>query len=356
MKTGNEIIWQIHILVSIKTERKRKAMHNLEEQLCQVQKAVVAGHVKPDGDCVGSCLAVYNYLKDYHPQMEVKLFLEPIPNIFKFLSRSNEINEIGEKTDHAVYQEEFDLMIVLDCGDARRLGAASKFLEKSKRVICIDHHISNEGFGDDSYIFPDASSTSELVFGLLEKEKITKQIAECIYVGIVHDTGIFQYSCTSSKTMRIAGFLMDTGIDFSSIVDKTYVEKTYEQNQILASAIQKSKLYLDGRCISSIITKQDMDACGALPKHLEGIVSHLRSTKGVIAAILFYPKDSGGYKISMRTSTDVVNAAQIMMKFGGGGHIRAAGASTNQPPEQCLDMILEQIKEQLELSQQAGVV
>lgn len=322
-------------------------MHNLEEQISQVQKAVIAGHVKPDGDCVGSCLAVYNYLKDYHPAMDVKLFLEPIPNIFKFLSRSDEIQELTEKTSNS-NQEKFDLMIVLDCGDTRRLGPASKFLKKSKRVICIDHHISNDGFGDDSYIYPNASSTSELVFDLLEKERITKQIAECIYVGIVHDTGIFQYSCTSSKTMRTAGFLMDTGIDFSSIVDKTYMEKTYEQNQILAVAIQKSKLHLDGRCISSIITKQDMDACGALPKHLEGIVSHLRSTKGVIASVLFYPKDGGGYKISMRTSSDAVNAAQIAVKFGGGGHIRAAGASTNNDPEQCLDMIVGQIKEQLE--------
>lgn len=322
-------------------------MHNLEEQISQVQKAVIAGHVKPDGDCVGSCLAVYNYLKDYHPAMDVKLFLEPIPNIFKFLSRSDEIQELTEKTNNS-NQEKFDLMIVLDCGDTRRLGPAAKFLKKSKRVICIDHHISNDGFGDDSYIYPNASSTSELVFDLLEKERITKQIAECIYVGIVHDTGIFQYSCTSSKTMRTAGFLMDTGIDFSRIVDKTYMEKTYEQNQILAVAIQKSKLHLDGRCISSIITKQDMEACGALPKHLEGIVSHLRSTKGVIASVLFYPKDGGGYKISMRSSSDAVNVAQIAVKFGGGGHIRAAGASTNNDPEQCLDMIVGQIKEQLE--------
>lgn len=323
-------------------------MHNLEEQLKEVKKVVIAGHVKPDGDCAGSCLAVYNYLKDYHPEMEVKLYLEPIPNIFKFLSRSGEIHEITGKMSKSVFQEEFDLMIVLDCGDVKRLGAASKFIKKSKRVICIDHHISNGGFGDDCCIDPNASSTSELVFGLLEKERITKQIAECIYVGIVHDTGIFQYSCTSSKTMQIAGFLMDTGIDFSSIVDKTYVEKTFEQNQILAVAIQKSKLHLDGRCISSIITKQDMEACGALPKHLEGIVSHLRSTKGVIASVLFYPKDGEGYKISMRSSSDTVNVAKIAAELGGGGHVRAAGASTNQAPEKCLDLILEQIKEQLE--------
>lgn len=319
-------------------------MNNLESCLGQVHKAAIAGHVKPDGDCVGSCLAVYNYLKEYHPQINVKLYLEPIPNIFKFLSRAEEIISDSD------YTEEFDLLIVQDCGDAARLGAASKLFEHSKRVICIDHHISNSGFGDDSYINPKASSTSELVFELLPSERITKQIAECIYVGILHDTGMFQYSCTSSKTMRIAGFLMDTGIDFSRIADKTFVEKTYEQNQILARAIEKSRLHLDGRCISTMITKQDMTDCKALPKHLEGIAAQLRATKGVEAAVFFYQKDDAEYKISLRSASDTVNVAKIAMHYGGGGHIRAAGASTNLQPEECLAQILLQVQEQLDYS------
>lgn len=320
-------------------------MNNLEDQLAGVKNAAIAGHIKPDGDCVGSCLAVYNYLKEYHPQIDVELYLEPIPNIFKFLSRSDEI--IHTVDDAAGEGQKFDLFIVLDCGDAGRLGDAAKLLACSKHVICIDHHISNAGFGDDGYIFPDASSTSELVFDLLPKERITKQIAECIYVGIVHDTGIFQYSCTSSKTMRTAGFLMDTGIDFSKIVDKTYMEKTYEQNLILAKALEKSRLHLDGKCISSIITSEDMEHCHALPKHLEGIVAQLRATKGVEAAIFLYQKNDGEYKISFRSSSDAVNVAEIAMQFGGGGHIRAAGASTKQRPEECLEQILALVQTQL---------
>ena len=316
-------------------------MNSLEEQLAGVKTVAVAGHIKPDGDCVGSCLATYNYLKDYHAEIDARLFLEPIPNIFKFLSRAEEI------VSESDYEETFDLLIVQDCGDLGRLGKAGKLAEKAKRVICIDHHISNAGFGDDSYVFPDASSTSELIFDLLPRERIHKKIAECIYVGLVHDTGIFQYSCTSSKTMRTAGFLMDTGIDFSRIVDKTYVEKTYEQNLILARALEKSRLHLDGRCISSIITEQDMEECHVLPKHLEGIVSHLRSTKGVEAAVFFYRKEEDGYKISFRSASDRVNVAEIAMKLGGGGHVRAAGASTKQPPEECLAFILKEIEKQL---------
>lgn len=326
-------------------------MNSLSEQLAGIHSVAIAGHVKPDGDCIGSCLAVYNYIKDYYPQILAEVYLEPIPNIFKFLSRAEEIISQPDET------KQFDLMIVQDCGDERRLGKAGCFLKNAGRVICIDHHISNSGFGDDSYIFPKASSTSELIFDLMEKERITKKIAECIYVGIIHDTGLFQYSCTSPKTMRTAAFLMEQGIDFSEIADKTYMQKTFEQNQILARALEKSRLHLGGACISSVITKEDMQQCNVLPKHLEGIVSQLRATKGVEAAVFFYPKevlpenkaDKNGteYKISFRSGSDAVNVAEIAMHYGGGGHIRAAGASTMLEPEACLSQILELMKQQI---------
>ncbi len=322
-------------------------MESLEEQLQGVRSVAIAGHIKPDGDCVGSCLAAYNYLKEYHPQIKVKLYLEPIPNIFKFLSRAEEIiSESGQF-------ENVDLFIVLDCGDSGRLGEAANQLKSAERVICIDHHFSNSGFGDASYIFPNASSTSELIFDLLPKERITRQIAECIYVGIIHDTGLFQYSCTSPKTMRTAAFLMETGIDFTEIVDKTYEQKTYEQNLVLARAIEKSRMHLDGRCISSVITSEDMAECHVLPKHLDGISAQLRATKGVEAAVLFYQKenDAKEYKISLRAASDAVNVAEIAMHYGGGGHVRAAGASTELDPQECLEQILQMIDKQLKAAE-----
>lgn len=335
-------------------KRKENVMNSLEEQLAGVRSVAVAGHVKPDGDCVGSCLATYNYIREYDPTIRVEVFLEPIPNIFKFLSGADKINSNPQAAMPV------DLLIVQDCGDAGRLGKAAALIPKAKRVVCIDHHISNAGFGDDSYIFPQASSTSELVFDLMKKERITKQVAECIYTGIIHDTGLFQYSSTSPKTMRTAAFLMEQGIPFTEIVDKTYMQKTFEQNQILARAIEKSRLHLGGSCISSVITKEDMEECGVQPKHLEGIVAQLRSTKGVEAAVFFYPhspQSSPGqaaeaagteYKISLRASSDAVNVAQIAAQYGGGGHIRAAGASTRLEPEVCLAQILELVRQQLE--------
>ena len=211
----------------------------LEEQLYDVKRVAIAGHVKPDGDCVGSTLAVYNYIRKYHPEMEVELHLEPIPNIFKFLANADKIDS------SYIEKEPYDLFIALDCGDEKRLGNAAK------RTFCVDHHISNQNFADANYIFPEASSTCELVYELIDEEKITKEIAECIYVGIVHDTGVFQYSCTSEKTMEAAGVLMGMGIDFPKIVDQTFFTKTYEQNRIMGLALVKSKLHLDGKCIGS---------------------------------------------------------------------------------------------------------
>ena len=213
--------------------------------------------------------------KNYFPHVKVDLYLEPIPNIFKFMKRSEEI--LSEWPDDRKY----DLFIAQDCGDAKRLGNAAKYFESAEHTICVDHHVSNQNFAEHNYIFPDASSTCELIFELLPDERIDREIAECIYTGMVHDTGVFQYSCTSRKTMEIAGKLIEKGINFPKIVDETFFTKTYNQNRIMGLALMKSVLHLDGKCISSVITKQEMQEYDVLPKHLDGIVSHLPAARGV---------------------------------------------------------------------------
>ena len=330
------------IVETYQNKRREKAERNLrtEEQLYDVKRVAIAGHVKPDGDCVGSTLAVYNYIRKYHPEMEVELHLEPIPNIFKFLANADKIDS------SYIEKEPYDLFIALDCGDEKRLGNAVKYFHAAKRTFCVDHHISNQNFADANYIFPEASSTCELVYELIDEEKITKEIAECIYVGIVHDTGVFQYSCTSAKTMNIAGRLMEMGIDFSRIVDKTYYEKTYEQNRILGQALVDSQLFLDGKCIASIVTKEEMEKYQVLPKHLEGIVQQLRATKDVEAAIFLYENEDGSFKASMRSSGKV-DVAVIMMSYGGGGHIRAAGATIEGNAKEILEGIVKDVEKQL---------
>lgn len=315
-------------------------MTNLDEVIRGMHSIGIAGHVRPDGDCVGSCLGVYNYIRTYYPDIDVRIYLEPIPNIFKFMNDSSQIR--SEYTDEII----FDLFIALDCGDAGRLGEANKYFESARHTVCIDHHLSNQSFAEQNYIFPEASSASELVLELIDPEKITKEIAECLYTGIVHDTGVFQYSCTSAKTMNIAGILMDKGIDYSRIIDETFYAKTFEQNQVLGYALLNSRLYLDGKVIASCVTDEVMHRYHVLPKHLDGIVSQLRVTKGVEVAIFLYQTGDNSFKVSTRASGDV-NLAEIAMKFGGGGHAKAAGFSMDGEPEQIIGLINEEIKKQL---------
>ena len=314
-------------------------MTNLDVFLEKAQTVAVAGHVRPDGDCVGSCLATYNYIKTYYPKIQVELYLEPIPNIFKFLQRADEIisDMSAEKT--------YDLFIAQDCGDLGRLGGAAKYFETAKMTVCIDHHISNQSFAQENYIFPEASSASELVFELIPRKRLNKEIAECIYTGIINDTGVFQYSCTSPKTMETAGVLMSYGIDFPRIVDETFFTKTYNQNRIMGLALLKSRLHLDGKCISSVITLEEMKQYEVLPKHLDGIVSQLRVTKDVETAIFLYETEPGAFKASLR-SANYVDVAEIAVKYGGGGHKRAAGFSAEEDAEVLIEKIVEDVKQQ----------
>lgn len=272
----------------------------LNHALMQAKTVAIGGHVRPDGDCVGSCMGLYQYIKENYSEIEADVYLEDIPESFKeMIPATVEIKNAVEEG------KTYDLFIALDCADMDRLGFSERLFEHAKKTFCVDHHISNTGFAEENHIVPEASSTAELVYRLLDKEKITKEIAECIYMGIVHDTGVFQYSSTSPETMEIAADLMRKGVRADMIIDKTYYEKTYAQNQILGRALLESFLFMDGKGIVSYITKKVMDFHGVTSKDLEGIVSQLRVTKGVEVAIFLYELGEREYKVSLRATGDV---------------------------------------------------
>lgn len=307
----------------------------------QAKTVAIGGHVRPDGDCVGSCMGLYQYIKKNFSEIEVDVYLEDIPECFKeMLPITTEIkNEVDEiKT--------YDLFIVLDCGDMTRLGFSGVLYEQAKATFCVDHHVSNQAFADENYIIPEASSTAELVYRLLDKDKIDYNVAECLYMGIVHDTGVFQYSSTSPETMEIAADLMRKDIRANEIIDKTYYEKTYAQNQILGRALLESFLCMNGKCIVSYITKKVMDLHGVTSKDLEGIVSQLRVTKGVEVAIFLYEIGEQEYKISLRATGDV-DVSKVAVTFGGGGHKKAAGFTMKGTVHEILNDLSEEIYVQL---------
>lgn len=316
-------------------------MNNIASELNHVKSVAIAGHIRPDGDCVGSSMGMYLYIKKNFPHItDVDVYLEAIPNSYRFIQGTDEIHNTCDKN------MEYDLFISLDCGDKGRLGDAATYFETAKRRMCIDHHISNSGFADVDYIVPEASSTSELVYDVLDKDKITKEIAEALYMGIAHDTGVFQYSCTSPKTMRAAADLMDKGIDFYGILDNTYYKKTYVQNQILGRSLLESIMVLNGQCIISAIRQKDMVFYGVEPKDLDGIVSQLRNTKGVEVAIFIYEIAIQEFKVSMR-SNGIVDVSKIGAYFGGGGHVRAAGCTMQGTMHDVLNNLTKHIEKQL---------
>lgn len=294
-------------------------MNKILEELKGAKTIGISGHIRPDGDCVGSCMGLYLFLKKALPEAEVKVYLERPADIYDCIKGVEHIAEAGSEP------EILDVFIALDAGK-ERLGEAEKYFDAAKKTINIDHHISNKGTGDINYIVPDASSTSELVFDVIDEEMLDADIAQALYMGIVHDTGVFQYSNTKPKTLKTAAKLIEYGFDFSRLIDTTFYEKTYIQNQILGRALLESILFLDGKCIVSVVDRKTMDFYGARPSDLDGIVSQLRSTKGVECAVFMYETGLQEYKVSMR-SCGGVDVASIASYFGGGGHVRAAGCT-----------------------------
>lgn len=295
-------------------------MSILDQKLDGARQVAVIGHIRPDGDCIGSCLGAWNYLKAAYPQTEAQVFLESIPEKFGYLKGAEMV-----RTDFP-QDVVYDLCICLDCSDKERLGEGQGIFNLAKDTLCIDHHITNTGYAADNVVEAKASSSCEVLYGLLDEEKIGKETAECLYTGIIHDTGVFKYSSTSAKTMAIAGRLMEKGIDFSTIIDRSFYEKTYLQNQILGRALFESVAFLGGKCIFSVVRLKDMRFYGVSSHDLDGIVEQMRVTRGVECAIFLYEIEPQMFKVSLR-SKNVLDVSEIASYFGGGGHVRAAGCT-----------------------------
>ncbi len=318
-------------------------MFDLTTMISGAKTIAIGGHTNPDGDCVGACLGLYNYLHAAYPDKGVTLFLEQPRKIFRYLKGFDEIVTPDKEKNT---EEVFDAFFALDCGDMARLGNAEKYLETARESVCIDHHISNTGFSRHAMVEPLASSTCEILYGLFQKQYVDVEIAKCIYTGIIHDTGVFQYSNTSRRTFEIAGELVSYGFDFSSIIDSTFYEKTYVQNQIMGRALLESILFLHGNCVFSAIDHKTMDFYSVTGADMEGIVNQLRLTKGVHCAIFMYEKKPMTYKVSMR-SDDTVDVARIASSYGGGGHKRAAGFNMHGTVHDIINNISGQIESEL---------
>mgnify|MGYP001153816700 FL=1 len=206
--------------------------------------------------------------------------------------------------------------------------------------------MSNKGYALTNIIDGDASSACEVICRLLDMEKVSRDAASALYMGIAHDTGVFQYSCTSPETMRLAAALMEKQIPYTEILEETFYKKTYLQNQVMGKALLESMRLLNGKCIVSVMRQKDMDFFGVTTTDLDGIVSQMKQTKGVEVAIFLYETDME-YKVSLR-SENIVDVSKVASYFGGGGHVRAAGVTMKGTFHDIVNNLTLHIERQLE--------
>ena len=320
----------------------------LTEIVKGAQSIGISGHIRPDGDCTGSTMALYLYLKKICKDADIRLFLENRQEVMQ------DMKYLADIDTEYTWEGTFDVFFALDT-NKERLGRAEAFFDGAKKTVNIDHHISNKnGCAMENYVEPDASSASELVYELIKadenplslEERMDVDIALAIYIGMIHDTGVFQYSNTTPRTLVDASELITYGFDFPRIIEETFYQKTYLQNQIMGRALLESIRFMDGKCIVACVDKKTMEFYGAVPADLDGIVNQLRNIKGVDCAIFMYELGVLEYKVSMR-SNEKVNVSEVASFFGGGGHARAAGCTMNGTFHDCINNLSLHIEKQL---------
>lgn len=310
----------------------------------------ISGHIRPDGDCYGATMALYLYLKKISKDAEVSLMLDSKNENMRDMKYLSDID-----TEYK-HQGGFDVFFCVDCSNDRMNEAAQAMFNESKLTVNIDHHITNaNGSGKENYVRPEVGSASELVYELIKdddndlsyEERMDSDIALALYIGIIHDTGVFQYSNTRPETLIAGSELIKFDFDFPRIVEETFYQKTYVQNQVCGRAMLESVRFMDNRCIVSCLDKKTMDFYEVVPADLDGIVNQLRNIKGIDCAVFMYELGTYNYKVSLRT-TPAVDASKVVSAFGGGGHARAAGCTMEGSFHDCVNNLSKYISEQLE--------
>ncbi|MDO4962295.1 MAG: DHH family phosphoesterase [Eubacteriales bacterium] len=303
----------------------------------------VLGHVSPDGDCVGSTLAVYNYINNMRAGEDFRLqnYLEPINDKFLFMNGSGLISD--DSGDGKVYE----LAIVCDCGDEKRMGRFEKYYKHAKKALLIDHHFTNVGFGDFGIVRGDASSTAEVLYDLFEERYFDKNIAECLYTGLAHDTGVFRYSSTSTHTMEIASKCMEAGINFTKIIDESFFAMNFDQKIVLGTVLGNMKKRMDGKLVYSSIDMETRKKLNAEDMDMDGMIDQIRTTTDALVGVYMYETKDGRVKISLRSNSDLVDVSRVASANCGGGHKKAAGCFMSLDFEKNMDEIEADVRSQL---------
>ncbi|MTK11280.1 MAG: bifunctional oligoribonuclease/PAP phosphatase NrnA [Clostridiaceae bacterium] len=317
-------------------------MNKILEKIKESNRIAITFHISPDGDSLGTSLALMQGLRKIGKEVYI-LSKEDIPKDFSFLPCS-------EAVDGKCYEvvPGTECVIVLDCGDVKRINAHINFEDRNYTLINIDHHMSNELYGDLNYVDTNASAMSEIIYQMLHimGVDIDQDMAKCLYTSLITDTGSFKYSGTTSVTHTIAGDLINTGIDFSEIHRVIFDNKKFERIKLYGKAIDKMELIGSKICVMSL-TKDMLLELG-IDKNADtsDIITFGMQVDSVEVTVLIKETEVG-VKMSLR-SKDTVDVRKIAEKFGGGGHIKAAGLSMeNKTVEEAKAIIIKELEKEL---------
>ncbi|MDR3592200.1 MAG: bifunctional oligoribonuclease/PAP phosphatase NrnA [Negativicutes bacterium] len=280
----------------------------------QATKVVITGHIHPDGDCLGSMLALYEHLQKSGKQVQL-LLDDDVPALYRFLPGSGQIRRPGSTGVDA------DLLIVVDASDADRIAGVQEVV--NAKILNLDHHISNTKFADYCYVDSTAAATGEIIFALVREAgtAVTPDMAVNLFTAIATDCGFFRYANTSATTLRDAAALVEAGAQ-PHIISEYLETRPLESILILKKILETLEIYADGQ-IAAITVAPDISENGN--DNTEGLINYPRNIEGVEIAIMFKPVDDSATRVSFRSRD--VDVSRLALSFGGGGHIRAAGCT-----------------------------
>ena len=314
----------------------------LDEILKQIQKAekiVILTHESPDGDAVGSSLAMKLILEKLEKNADV--IIPEYSRLFNFLPSAEEIMIDSEIKN-------YDLAISVDCATFKRM-AKKEYFENAKSTIVIDHHGSNTMYGDLNYVNPASPACCEVIAGMVKYYEIdiTKDIGTCLMTGIITDTGGFRHVGITPETFEFTADLIRLGVDVPDIYKRTLNTKTRANFELSKRVMDRMEILEDGKVTFTYMNKQDEEEVGAEPGDHEGLVEIGRDIEGVEVSIFIRQKENeDAYKVSMR-SGNKVNVSDICFLFGGGGHPRAAGALIQGNVEQVKEKLMKEVRKAL---------
>ena len=318
-------------------------LDNIIEEIRKAESIIILTHETPDGDAIGSTLAMKLALKTIGKEAEV--VIKEYPRIFNYLPGREEVKNETET-------QKYDLAISLDCADLKRL-VGKEYFEEAKQTIVIDHHGSNQMYGDINFVNPVAPACCQILIGMFEyfNIELDKEIGTCILTGIITDTGGFRYSGVTPETFEFTAELLQKGVNVAEISKKVLDTRTKANFELMKRVIDRMEFFEDGKISFTYITNKDLEEVNAEIGDHEGLVEIGREVEGVEVAVFIRQKedDENKYKISMR-SNNYVNVSDVCFTFGGGGHPRAAGAVTQGDVEQVKQKVLNELSKVLNVN------